>query len=217
VSSEGVGRSVRIRRAFGCITWVNMGMLVFLAAAFLLPLPFRYLGEPEIFEQTFVGLTLYGLFLIVPGMIVGAILGYRTYRGEPRRSRRVGSALGAMVGWTSFFFFAWLDSALGYLFVPLSGLATGMVLYALFSGSAPERLRRRLVGVAAAIVLAGGLVVLALDFALLGITGAVFAAMAAAAGGYVAGIGYSRAGGEEALPPEIRERLGRARAGRRKK
>src|SRR5919205_4461109 len=39
------------RRAFGCVTWVNIAMLVFLATAFLLPLPLRYVGNGEIFSE----------------------------------------------------------------------------------------------------------------------------------------------------------------------
>src|SRR5215218_9214587 len=48
-SEERTGLRPRYRRAFGCVTWVYMGMLVFLAANFLLVLPSRYLGSGELY------------------------------------------------------------------------------------------------------------------------------------------------------------------------
>ena len=46
---RATGLRPRYRRAFGCVTWVYMGMLVFLAANFLLVLPSRYLGSGELY------------------------------------------------------------------------------------------------------------------------------------------------------------------------
>lgn len=195
------GASPKLRRAFGCITWINMAILVFLAAAFLLPLPFKYLGDTAIFNEVPSRLSFFGLLLIVPGMILGAFLGYRTYRGERRRSMFVGTAIGAIIGWTSFFTPAWIRSPLWYVFVPLVLVATGLVLYALFSRDAAQRLRLWLVVAGALIVVLCGLAALVNDFDALGLAGALFAAAASAVGGTVAGIGYARAGGKEMLPP----------------
>ena len=75
-----------------------MAVLVFLAAAFLLPLPFRYVGRGEIFSEIQLRLALLGLVLIVPGMALGAFLGARTYRGEACLRTPPGAAFGAAAG-----------------------------------------------------------------------------------------------------------------------
>jgi hypothetical protein len=49
-----------------------MAVLVFLLAAFLLVLPFRYVGEGEVYSATLLGLAFVGIALILPGMVLGA-------------------------------------------------------------------------------------------------------------------------------------------------
>ena len=117
-----------------------MAILAFLAAAFLLLLPFRYVGNGEVYKLL-GGLSFLGLLLILPATILAAALGARTYRSERRRGTRVGMGIGAIVGWTSFFALGWLTEVLRpapgshgfafYAFVPLAFAAAGLVLYAL--------------------------------------------------------------------------------------
>jgi len=59
----------------------------------------------------------------------------------------------------------------------------------------------RMVLLAVALAVLSGAVALLVDFDLLGLLGALFCAAAAAIGGYVGGIGYARAGGDEMIPP----------------
>ena len=94
---ERRGLQPRYRRAFGCVTWLYMAILAFLAAAFLLLLPFRYVGSGEIY-RLLSGLSFFGLVLILPGMALAAALGARTYRSQRRRGTRVGMGIGAGVG-----------------------------------------------------------------------------------------------------------------------
>ena len=75
-----------------------MAVLVFLLVAFLLVLPFRYIGEGEAYTRTLLDLSLAGLVLIFPGMAVGAYLGARTYRVENRLGTRAGAGVGAAGG-----------------------------------------------------------------------------------------------------------------------
>src|SRR5215217_7717199 len=74
-SEERTGLRPRYRRAFGCVTWVYMGMLVFLAANFLLVLPSRYLGSGELYRYLPPTLAYLGTLLILPGMVLAALLG----------------------------------------------------------------------------------------------------------------------------------------------
>src|SRR5919199_5119788 len=147
------------RRAFGCVTWVNMSMLVFLAAAFLLPLPFRYVGNGEIFSEVQLRLALLGLILIVPGMALGAVLGARTYRVERRLGMRAGAGTGAVAGLTSYLIFSALVEGMPLLVVPLV-LSAGLLLYALFAAGWDLKRRRWLVFSAAGISALSGVVVL---------------------------------------------------------
>ncbi len=200
----------RYRRAFGCVTWLYMAILAFLAAAFLLLLPFRYVGSGEVYKLL-GGLSFFGLVLILPGMALAAALGARTYRSQRRRGTRVAMGIGAIVGWTSFFALAWLAEVVPpstgpsgltyYAFVPLALVATGLVLYALFSREADFDRRRNLVLVGAALAIVAGLAVLVSDFEPLAIIGALVSTVAAALAGWVAGVGYSRAGGDDMIPP----------------
>lgn len=209
---ERRGLQPRYRRAFGCVTWLYMAILSFLAAAFLLLLPFRYVGSGEVYKLL-GGLSFFGLVLIVPGMALAAALGARTYRSQRRRGTRAGTGIGAIVGWLTFFTLAWLTGILGpaadvtssglasIAFVPLALAASGLVLYALFSGDASFERCRNLVLTGAALALAAGLAVLVADFEPLAVAGALVSTAASALAGWVAGVGYSRAGGDDMIPP----------------
>jgi hypothetical protein len=187
-----------------------MAILAFLAAAFLLLLPFRYVGSGEVY-RLLSGLSFFGLVLIMPGMALAAALGARTYRSQRRRGTRVGTGIGAVVGWLSFFTLAWLTEILrpasgppgpaAYAFPPLALAAAGLVLYALFSKGAGFEGRRNLGLAGAAVALVAGLVVLAADFGWINVVGALVSTAAAALAGWVAGVGYSRAGGDDMIPP----------------
>jgi hypothetical protein len=200
----------RYRRAFGCVTWLYMAILAFLAAAFLLLLPFRYVGSGDVYKLL-AGLSFFGLVLILPGTALAASLGARTYRSQRRRGTRVGMGIGALVGWTSFFALAWLTEVVPeptgpyglayYAFVPLALAAAGLVLYALFSKRADFARRRGLVLIGSTLAIVAGLAVLASDFEPLAIIGALVSTAAAALAGWIAGIGYSRAGGDDMIPP----------------
>jgi hypothetical protein len=204
------GLQPRYRRAFGCVTWLYMAILTFLAAAFLLLLPFRYVGSGEVYKLL-AGLSFFGLLLILPGTALAAVLGARTYRSQRRRGTRVGMGIGAIVGWLSFFTLAWLTGLVGpsaasvgpisYAFPPLALAAAGLVLYAMFSRHSDFDRRRNLFLAGAAVALVAGLVVLAADFEPLAVVGALISTLAAALAGWVAGVGYSRAGGDDMIPP----------------
>jgi hypothetical protein len=213
ISSDGEEQRAlqpRYRRAFGCVTWLYMAILTFLAAAFLLLLPFRYVGSGDVY-QLLGALSFFGLVLIVPGMVLAAALGARTYRSQRRRGTRVGMGVGALIGWTSFFALAWLTGVLrsssgssgpaSYAFVPLALVASALVLYALFARGTDFESRRNLVLAGAALAAAAGLAVLLSDFEPLALIGALVSTTAAALAGWVGGVGYSRAGGDDMIPP----------------
>jgi hypothetical protein len=227
-SEERTGLSPRYRRAFGCVTWVYMGMLVFLAANFLLVLPFRYLGSGELYGYLPPTLAYLGTLLILPGMVLAAVLGARTFRTPRRRGTRVGACVGALIGYSGFFGLTWLAIALGlnrrdqafrtvvfpnldgslafYAFVPLTLLATGLVIFALYTRGVDLEWRRSRVLVGAALAVLAGLGVVVTDPDPLGIAGALISTASGAIGGYVSGSGYARAGGDDMIPPgaEIR-------------
>jgi len=177
-----------------------MAVLVFLAAAFLLSLPFRYAGSGEIFSEIMGRLALLGLVLIVPGMALGAALGARTYRTERSLAMRIGAGIGAVTGLTSYLLFFTLFEEF-YLFAAPLLLSMGLLLYALFATGRSLERRRRAVLLAAGISALTGVAVLLLGFDVLPL-GALFSAAAAAIGGLVGGIGYARAGGDEMMPPD---------------
>lgn len=217
------GLRPKYRRAFGCVTWLYMGILAFLGAATLLAWPLRYIGDGTAFGQILSRLAFFGLALLLPAMLLAAILGARTYRVETRLGRRAGTLVGAVVGWTSFFALSWLAVALSlegrdelfrpvlfaglggsvsfYLFVPLALLAAGLVTYALYSRRTGFNLRRRLIFAGAGLAVFAGLLVLLTGFDLLGIVGVLISTLSGAAGGWVSGIGYARAGGDAMIPP----------------
>ena len=238
-SGERTGLRPQYRRAFGCVTWVYMGMLVFLLVNFLLVLPSRYLGSGALFGYLPPRLAFLGTALILPGMALAAVLGARTFRTPRKRGTRVGAGVGALIGYSGFFALEWLATAFGfdqrdqafrivlfpdlggtlafYAFVPLTLVATGLVIYALYARDASFELRRRLATMGAVLAALAGLAIVATDFDPLGILGAVVSAVSAAVGGYVSGAGYARAGGDDMIPPgaEIQPR-GPRRERRRK-
>src|SRR5215211_4192020 len=224
-SEERTGLRPRYRRAFGCVTWVYMGTLVFLAANFLLVLPSRYLGSGELYRYLPPTLAFLGTLLILPGMVLAALLGARTFRTPRKRGTRVGAGVGALIGYSGFFGLAWLAIAFGlnrrdqafrtvvfpelagslafYAFVPLTLLATGLVIFALYSKGANFERRRGLVYAGAALSVLAGLGIVATDPDPLGVAGALISTLAGTIGGYVSGSGYARAGGDDMIPPGV--------------
>jgi hypothetical protein len=193
-----------------------MAMLAFLASAYVLPLPLRFLGNALEIVPTAIPfrLTLFGLVMFLPGLALGAVLGKRTYRAERWRATRTGAGIGAVIGWTSFFFvdrvgayvipvwqrFFEVGDALLYPLGALSLVATALVLYALFSGAAYAR-RKTAAFAGAGAALGAGLAVLIAGFDGAGLVAVSLSTGAGAIGGWVAGIGYARAGGNEMIPP----------------
>ena len=183
---ERTGLRPSYRRAFGCVTWVYMGMLVFLLANFLLVLPSRYLGGGVLYGFLPPRLALLGTFLILPGMALAAVLGARTFRTPRKRGIRVGAAVGALIGYSGFFGLEWLATAFGlerrdqafrtvlfpdlggtlafYAFVPLTLVATVLVIVALYSKNADFDRRSTLFVVGAVLAVLAGLGVVATDF-----------------------------------------------------
>jgi hypothetical protein len=224
-SEERAGIQPRYRRAFGCVTWLYMGILVFLAANFLLVLPSRHFGSGEIYGFLPPRLAFLGTVLILPGMALAALLGARTFRTPRRRGMRVGAGVGALIGWSGFFGLEWLAIAFGldqrdqafrtvvfpdlggtlafYAFVPLTLAATALVIYALYTKREDFERRRRLVLIGAALAGLAGLAVVVTDFDPLGILAVLVSTASGAIGGYVSGSGYARAGGDEMIPPGV--------------
>ena len=200
-----------------------MGMLTFLAANFLLVLPSRYVGGGDLYGYLPPMLAFLGTVLILPGMALAAVLGARTFRTTRRRGTRVGAGVGALIGWSGFFGLEWFASAFGldrrdqlfkivvfpdldgtlafYAFVPLTLIATGLVIYALYARGMDFERRQRLVLIGAALAVFAGVAVVVTDFDLLGVLGALISTLAGAVGGYVSGAGYARAGGDDMIPP----------------
>ena len=222
-AEERTGLQPRYRRAFGCVTWLYMGMLTFLAANFLLVLPSRYFGSGALFGYLPPRLAFLGTVLILPGMTLAAVLGARTFRTPRRRGTRVGAGVGALIGWSGFFGLEWLAIALGlnrrdqafqtvvfpdlagslafYVFVPLTLVATGLVIFVLYTRRADFERQRRFVVVGAALAVFAGLAIVVTDFDPLGVAGALISTVSGAVGGYVSGSGYARAGGDDMIPP----------------
>jgi hypothetical protein len=220
---ERTGLRPEYRRAFGCVTWVYMGMLVFLLANFLLVLPSRYLGSGALFGYLPPRLAFLGTAVILPGMALAAVLGARTFRTPRKRGTRVGAGVGALIGYSGFFALEWLAVAFGlderdqafrivlfpdlggtlafYAFLPVTLVATGLVIFALYARNMGFDRRLRLAVVGAVLAVLAGIAVVATDFDALGVFGAIVSTVAAAVGGYVSGAGYARAGGDDMIPP----------------
>ena len=214
-------------------------MLIFLLANFLLVLPSRYLGSGALFGYLPPRLAFLGMVLILPGMVLAAVLGARTFRTTGKRGTRVGAGVGALIGFSGFFALEWLAVAFGlderdqafqivlfpdlggtlafYAFVPLTLIATGLVIYALYSKNADFDRRLRLAIVGAVLAALAGLGVIVTDFDPLGVLGALVSTLAAAIGGYASGAGYARAGGNDMIPPGADIQPRRPRGERRRK
>ncbi|MGH3089464.1 MAG: hypothetical protein ACRDSJ_19405, partial [Rubrobacteraceae bacterium] len=194
------------RRAFGCVTWIYMATLAFLAAVSALMMPFWFFGDWNVFSLL-EGPALFSTILFLPAIASAAVLGARTYRSERKVATRNGTCVGAVIGWLGFTSVVWLEvtgqNALAIIFIPLAAISSALILYALFKGD--QSLGRKLVVLSAILALLGGSVVLALSGDFIVMAGAVVSAISGAAGGWTAGIGYARAGGKEMLPPGVIE------------
>jgi len=222
-TEEQGGLRPHTRRAFGCVTWVYMAMLTFLAANFFISLPFRYFGGEEVYNYVPPTLAYLGTVALVPGMVFAAVLGARTYRAPRGVAGRVGAGVGALVGFSGFLSLVWISAALGfaerdqafrsgtfaevggvafYLFPPLTLAAAVLVVFALYSKGvgAPRRWRLGLSGAGLALLAGVGLVLSDPDG--VGVAAAGISTVAGALGGWVGGAGgYARAGGDEMIPP----------------
>lgn len=207
--TEQQGIQPRYRRAFGCVTWIYMATLAFLTVASLGMMPIWFIAGWDLFSLL-EGVVFYAILIFLPCIVLGAIVGARTYRSERRQATRNGAAVGTVIGWTGFAFPIWLEnvasgaSVLYWLAVPPIVAGGILLVYAVFPGKSNPQQRRNLVLISAILTGTTGLVLLAFDFSLLQVFVTVVATLAGAAGGWTAGIGHARAGGEEMLPPEAR-------------
>ena len=220
---EQGGLRPHTRRAFGCVTWVYMAMLTFLAANFFISLPFRYFGGEAVYNYVPPTLAYVGTVLLVPGMVFAAVLGARTYRAPRGVAGRVGAGVGALIGFSGLLSLVWISAALGfaerdqafrsgtftevggvafYLFPPLTLAAVVLIIFALYSkGTDPSR-RRRLGLVGAGLALLAGIGLVLSDPDGVGIAAALISTAAGGLAGWVGGAGgYARAGGDEMVPP----------------
>ena len=211
------------RRAFGCVTWVYMAMLTFLAANFFISLPFRYFGGEAVYNYVPPTLAYVGTVALVPGMVFAAVLGARTYRAPRAVAGRVGAGVGALIGFSGLLSLAWLAAALGfaerdqafrsgtftevggvafYLFPPLTLAAAVLVVLALYSKGMDASRRRKLGLIGAGLALLAGVGLVLSDPDGVGIAAALISTAAGALAGWVGGVGgYARAGGDEMIPP----------------
>lgn len=207
--SEQEGIQPKYRRSFGCVTWIYMATLAFLAAVSLLMMPFWFFGDFGVFSLL-EGPALFATALFVPAIVSAAILGAKTYRSERKIATRNGTYIGAVVGWLGFTSVVWLEvnqsgaSILSYAFLPLAAVSSALILYALFKGR--QEPGHKLVVISAILAFIGGAIVLVLSGNFIVMAGAVVSAVSGAAGGWTAGVGYARAGGKEMLPPGVVER-----------
>ena len=222
-TEEQGGLRPHTRRAFGCVTWVYMAMLTFLAANFFISLPFRYFGGEAVYNYVPPTLAYVGTVLLVPGMVFAAVLGTRTYRAPRGVAGRVGAGVGALIGFSGLLSLVWISAALGfaerdqafrsgtftevggvafYLFPPLTLAAAVLVIRAFYSkGMDPSR-RRRLGLIGAGLALLAGVGLVLSDPDGVGIAAALISTVAGALAGWVGGVGgYARAGGDEMIPP----------------
>ena len=207
-SSPQQGIQPRYRRAFGCVTWVYMATLAFLAVASFGLMPLWFVSGWNVFS-VLEGIAFYATLLILPAMVLGAVLGARTYRSERGVATRNGSAVGAIIGWTGSTVLIWFenvapggDGALLYwLAVPPVLAAAALLFYALFARETQMNRRRRAVLLAAVLVGVPGLALLVADFDLVRLVVALVSTLAGAAAGWTAGIGHARAGGDDMIPP----------------
>lgn len=234
---ERRGLAPRYRRAFGCVTWVYMGMLTFLAANFFIALPFRYVGDGAVYGYVPPTLAYLGMAVLFPGMVLAAVLGARTYRSPRRVAARVGTGVGALIGLSGYLSLVWASAAFGfaerdqafrteifadvggvffYAFPVLTLAGTVLLVFALYSRKADLERRQRLglVGTGLAVLAGLGMAISDPDF--VGYVALVISIVSAALAGWVGGAGgYARAGGDEMIPPgaEIRPREPRRKPG----
>ena len=236
---EQGGLRPHTRRAFGCVTWVYMAMLTFLAANFFISLPFRYFDGEAVYNYVPPTLAYVGTVLLVPGMVFAAVLGARTYRAPRGVAGRVGAGVGALIGFSGLLSLVWLAAALGfaerdqafrsgtltdvggvafYLFQPLTLAAAVLVVLALYSKSMDASRRRRLGLIGAGLALLAGIGLVLSDPDGVGIAAALISTVAGALAGWVGGVGgYARAGGDEMIPPGSTIRPRGPRRGPRRK
>lgn len=222
-TEERGGLQPRTRRAFGCVTWVYMAMLTFLAANFFISLPFRYFGGEAVYNYVPPTLAYVGTVLLVPGMVFAAVLGARTYRAPRGVASRVGAGVGALIGFSGLLSLVWISAALGfaerdqafrsgtftevggvafYLFPLLTLVAAILVILALYSKSMDPSRRRRLGLLGGGLALLAGIGLVLSDPDAVGIVAALISAVSGALAGWVGGAGgYARAGGDEMIPP----------------
>ena len=207
-SNPQQGIQPRYRRAFGCVTWVYMATLAFLTVASFGLMPLWFVSGWNVFS-VLEGIAFYATLLILPAMVLGAVLGARTYRSERGVATRNGSAVGAIVGWTGSTFLIWFENVapsgdgtlLYWLAVPPVLAAAALLLYALFARETRMDRTRRAVLLAAVLVGVPGLALLVADFDLVRLFVALVSTLAGAAAGWTAGIGHARAGGDDMIPP----------------
>lgn len=209
-SDQQQGIQPRYRRGFGCVTWIYMATLAFLAVASFGLMPVWFIAGWDVFSLL-EGIAFYATLLFLPAIFFAAVVGARTYRTPRRQATWAGTAVGAVVGWTGFIFLAWLENVadrgfvdagiIYWLTIPAVLTAAALLLYAVFPGKTSMDQRRRLVLIGAAIAGVTGLVLLAANFNLLQVVVAIVSTLSGAGGGWTAGIGYARAGGEEMIPP----------------
>ena len=208
------GIQPRFRRGFGCVTWIYMATLAFLAVASFGLMPVWFVAGWNVFSLL-EGIAFYATLLFLPAIVLAALVGVRTYRVLRHQATRAGAAVGTVVGWTGFVFLLWLENVadrgfvgaglIYWLTVPAVLVAGALILYAVFPGKMGLEQRRRMVLIGTAVVGVTGLVLLAANFELLQVLVALVSALAGAGGGWTAGIGYARAGGDEMIPPNARK------------
>lgn len=186
-----------------------MATLAFLAVASLGMMPIWFIAGWDLFS-VLEGIVFYAILIFLPCLILGAIVGARTYRSERRQATRNGGAVGTVVGIAGFAFPIWLENVitgatvLYWLALPPLVVSGLLLAYAVFPNRLSLQQQRRMVLISAILAGVTGLILLAFDFSPLQLFVAGIATLAGAAGGWTAGIGYARAGGEEMLPPGAR-------------
>src|ERR671927_501129 len=82
----------RYRRAFGCVTWVYLATLAFLAVASFGLMPVWFVFGWNVFSYL-EGIAFFATLLILPAMFLGAALGLRTHRSRRPEATRNGAAM----------------------------------------------------------------------------------------------------------------------------
>ena len=222
-AEEQGGLQPRYRRAFGCVTWLYMAMLTFLAANFFISLPFRYFGGEAVYNYVPPTLAYVGTVALVPGMVFAAVLGARTYRAPRGVAGRVGAGVGALIGFSGLLSLVWVAAALGfaerdqafrsgtfadvggiafYLFPPLTLAGAILVVMSLYAKGMDSSRRWRLGLVGAGLAVLAGVGLVLSDPGTVGVAAVLISAVSAALAGWVGGAGgYARAGGDEMIPP----------------